>query len=154
MMNFHNFKAKDITGNEIDLSVFKGKKVLLVNVASDCSFTPQYEQMEELYEAFKDKGFTIIGFPANDFDNQESGTEVEIAEFCKVNYGVTFPMMSKIHVIGPDQHPLYKWISEKIGREIRWNFHKVLVDEQGEVVHDVSPSISPVDEVILKWIES
>jgi len=153
-MNFHSFKANDITGKELDLSVFKGKKVLLINVASDCGFTPQYEQMEELYEAFKDKNFTIVGFPANDFGEQESGTDAEIAAFCKKNYGVTFPMMSKIHVVGEQIHPLYKWVTEKIGRDIRWNFHKVLIDENGEVVRDVSPSISPVDETILQWLES
>lgn len=153
-MNFHSFKVNDITGKEFDLSLLKGKKVLLVNVASNCGFTPQYEQMEELYEAFKDKNFTIVGFPANDFDHQEPGTDAEIAEFCKVNYGVTFPLMSKIHVVGDQIHPLYKWISEKIGKDIRWNFQKVLIDENGEVVRDVSPSISPVDETILQWIES
>lgn len=153
-MNFHSFKANDITGNELDLSVFKGKKVLLVNVASDCGYTPQYEQMEELYETFNNKNFTIIGFPANDFGEQESGTDAEIASFCKKNYGVTFPMMSKIHVVGEEIHPLYKWVSEKIGGDIRWNFHKVLIDENGEVVREVSPSTSPLDETILKWIES
>lgn len=156
--SIHQFKVTDINGNEFDMSTLKGKKVLIVNTASKCGLTPQYAKLQELYEKYKDKGFTIIGFPANDFMNQEPGSNSEIQEFCTVNYGVTFKMMDKISTKGKNQAPIYEWLTQKKkngvkNSKVRWNFQKYLIDEEGQLVDVVSPQKSPLNKKIVKWIE-
>jgi glutathione peroxidase len=158
MKSFHDFTVTDINGAPFELSQLKGKKVLVVNTASECGLTPQYEQLQELYEAKGGAKFEIIGFPANNFGGQEPGSNDQIASFCSKNYGVSFPMMSKISVKGGDMHPLYTWLTSKsengVGDfEVQWNFHKFLIDEEGRLVRDVSPRVLPIDEEILNWIE-
>lgn len=155
--SFYDFKLKDIDGKDFDLSSLKGKKVLVVNTASKCGLTPQYEQLQELFEKFGGDKFTIIGFPANNFANQEPGTNEEIEEFCQKNYGVTFTMMDKISVKGADIHPLYQWLTQKskngvLDSEVGWNFQKYLIDEKGNLVKMVEPKVKPNDEQILSWI--
>ena len=157
--SFHDFKVTDIDGKEFDLASLKGKKVLVVNTASKCGYTPQYEDLEKLYEQYGGDKFTIIGFPANNFMSQEPGTNEEIKEFCTVNYGVTFPMMAKISVKGDDIAPLYKWLTEKsengvMDAPIKWNFQKFMIDEKGNFVDMVSPKEKPDCEKIINWIKS
>jgi glutathione peroxidase len=153
----YDFKVKSIDGRDFDLSQLKGKKVLIVNTASKCGNTPQYADLEKLYETYKDKNFIIIGFPANNFMHQEPGTNEEIATFCKVNYGVTFPMMEKISVKGDDINPLYAWLTQKsqngtLDADVSWNFQKFMVDENGHVVGYVKPSTKPMSDEIVNWI--
>jgi glutathione peroxidase len=155
--SFYDFKVKDIDGNDFDLSTLKGKKVLVVNTASKCGLTPQYEQLQEVYEKYGGKDFTIIGFPANNFMKQEPGTNAEISEFCTKNYGVTFQMMEKISVKGDDMHPLYQWLTQKskngvLDSEVSWNFQKYLIDEKGNLVKMIAPKVKPNDEEIVSWI--
>ncbi len=152
-MNLHDFKVKDIKGNEFDLAQVSGKKVLLVNTASACGYTPQFAELEELYEKYAGDSFEVIGFPSNDFGEQDPGNDSEIASFCQVNYGVTFPMMSKIKVLGVDAHPLYRWLQDELKTEVKWNFYKFLIDEKGNIVKEISYKTSPLDEEILNWIE-
>lgn len=159
MKNFHDFTVESINGKTFDLAQFKGKKVLVVNTASECGFTPQYAQLEELYEHFHDADFEIIAFPANDFGAQEPGTNDEIAQFCKRNYGVSFPIMAKVRVKGSDAHPLFQWLSQQslngvADIEITWNFQKFLIDENGQLVKSVAPAVSPMDDSVLGWIEN
>lgn len=154
----YDFKVNDITGNEYDMSQLKGKKVLIVNTASKCGFTPQYAELEELYETYGGDKFTIIGFPANNFMNQEPGTNEEIATFCQINYGVTFPMMGKISVKGDDIHPLYAWLTHKsengkIDQKVKWNFNKFMIDEKGNVVGYAPSSTKPMSDKIVNWIK-
>jgi glutathione peroxidase len=149
----YDFIVEDIQGNEYPLSQLKGKKVLIVNTASKCGLTPQYEDLEKLYNTYKDKNFIIIGFPANNFLKQEPGSNEEIEAFCQKNYGVSFPMMSKISVKGDDMHPLYKWLTEETKSEVSWNFQKYLIDETGKIKGYVSPKTKPFDDTILSWIE-
>jgi len=154
----YDFKVKDLYGDEFDMASLKGKKVLIVNTASKCGFTPQYEDLQKLYEKYGGEHFEIIGFPANNFLNQEPGTNEEIATFCRINYGVTFPMMEKISVKGKDIHPLYAWLTQKsengvLDAEVGWNFQKFMVDEEGRVVDYAKPKTSPLDEQIVSWIE-
>jgi glutathione peroxidase len=151
--NFHDFTVIDIDGKDFPLAQFKGKKVLVVNTASKCGLTPQYEKLEELYQRYGGDKFVVVGFPANNFMGQEPGSNEQIKEFCSVNYGVTFPMMSKISVKGDDMHPLYQWLTskEKNGVEdssVSWNFQKYLIDEDGRLVKVFSPRTSPLDEDI------
>ena len=155
---FYDFTVKDIYGEDFSLASLKGKKILVVNTASKCGFTPQYEELEKLYQKYKDKNFIIIGFPANNFLNQEPGTNEEIITFCKTNYGVTFPMMSKISVKGKYIHPLYQWLTSKKlngvkDSEVAWNFQKYLIGENGNLVDVVKPKESPFSDVIVNWIE-
>jgi glutathione peroxidase len=155
--HFYDFTVKDIDGNDFDLSTLKGKKVLVVNTASKCGFTPQYEQLQELYEKYGGEDFAIIGFPANNFMKQEPGTNDEIKAFCQKNYGVTFPMMAKISVKGDDMHPLYHWLTEKdqngvMDSSVGWNFQKYLIDENGNLVDMVKSKVKPDDDKILSWI--
>jgi len=155
--SFYDFKVKDIDGKDFDLSSLKGKKVLVVNTASKCGNTPQYAQLQELFEKFGNKEFTIIGFPANNFGKQEPGSNAEIEEFCTKNYGVTFQMMEKISVKGEDINPLYQWLTQKskngvLDSEVTWNFQKYLIDEKGSLVKMVAPKVKPDDEQILGWI--
>ena len=156
-MNLHHFKCNTLAGEPFDFSELKGKKVMLVNVASECGLTPQYAQLQELYTEFGGEHFEIIGFPCNDFAGQEPGTADEIATFCSRNYGVTFPIMEKIHVLGEKQHPLYTWLchsgNKHVDLEVKWNFHKFLVDEEGEFVREVDPRTSPVEPEIVEWIK-
>lgn len=156
--SIHQFTVKDIAGNDFKLAELKGKKVMFVNTASECGLTPQYEQLQEVYETFKDKNFTIIGFPANNFGAQEPGTDKQIATFCKANYGVTFPMMSKISVKGDDMHEVYQFLTQKAQNgledsDVAWNFQKYLVNTNGELEKVISPKILPNDEAVLAWIE-
>lgn len=156
--SFYDFTVKTIDGKDFPLSSLKGKKVLVVNVASKCGLTPQYAQLEKLYEKYKDKDFVIIGFPANNFMGQEPGSNEEIAQFCSLNYDVTFPMMAKISVKGKEIAPLYQWLTEKKlnGKEdasVQWNFQKFMIDENENWVGFASPKESPFSEKIVTWIE-
>lgn len=155
--SFYDFTVQDISGQEYPLSQLQGKKVLVVNTASKCGLTPQYEDLEALYKQYGGDDFIIIGFPSNDFAGQEPGTNEEIAAFCKTNYGVTFPMMSKITVKGDDIHPLYKWLTEasENGVEdsnVSWNFQKYMIDEKGNLVGHVPPRKKPDCKEIVSWI--
>lgn len=159
MKTLHDFTVKTIEGEDFDLSQLKGKKVLVVNTASECGLTPQYEQLQELYESFGGDGFEIIGFPSNDFLSQEPGSDAEISSFCQKNYGVTFQMMSKVKVKGKDIHPVYAWLTQKelngVGDfKVKWNFHKFLVNEEGELLRDVEPRTLPNDQEILDWLKN
>jgi glutathione peroxidase len=155
--NLHSFSAKTIDGKDFNFSSLKGKKILVVNTASECGLTPQYKELEALYKEYKDKGFVIVGFPANNFGSQEPGTNTEIKSFCTKNYGVTFQMMEKISVKGDDKHPIYKYLTEKkengkMDAEVSWNFQKFLIDEKGDLVGVVNPQGSPKDEKIIQFI--
>ncbi len=157
-VSLYDFKVKDIDGNDFDLSSLKGKKVLVVNVASKCGLTPQYNKLQDLYEKYKDKNFVVIGFPANNFNGQEPGTNEEIKTFCTLNYNVSFPMMSKIDVVGDKKAPLYKWLTEKsqngkMDAEVQWNFQKFMIDENGQLVDFVAPREDPFCDKIINWIE-
>ncbi len=149
----YDFEVQDISGENYDLSQHQGKKVLVVNTASKCGLTPQYEDLEKLYNEYKNSGFVVLGFPANNFMGQEPGSNDEIAEFCQVNYGVTFPMMSKISVKGDDIHPLYKWLTEKTMTGVKWNFHKFMINEDGTIAGWAKPKTKPFDSDIIDWIE-
>ena len=156
--SFHDYTVKDIEGSNFDLSQLQGKKVLVVNTASKCGFTPQYEGLQELYEQYGGENFTIIGFPANNFMGQEPGSNEEIATFCEKNYGVTFPMMSKISVKGDDMAPVYHWLTEKaqngvMDSKVGWNFQKYMIDENGHLVDYAASKVKPNDEKIVKWIK-
>ncbi|MBW6483462.1 MAG: glutathione peroxidase [Vicingaceae bacterium] len=157
--SIHQFKVTDLYGEPFDFSTLKGKKIMVVNTASKCGLTPQYKQLQEIYDNYKDSDFVIIGFPANNFLSQEPGSNDEIASFCQENYGVTFPMMGKISVKGKDIHKIYQFLTqkEKNGVEdsnVSWNFQKYLLDENGYLVKVISPRTLPNDEEIIKWIES
>ncbi|WP_223845482.1 glutathione peroxidase [Flavobacterium selenitireducens] len=152
-----NFKVETLTGEQFDLESLKGKKVMIVNTASKCGLTPQYEQLEMLYKKYKDHGLVIIGFPANNFAEQEPGTNKEIASFCQANYGVTFPMMAKVSVKGDDMAPIYRFLTQKsknglMDSEVEWNFQKFLLNENGELVRVVEPRTSPTDKTIVAWL--
>ncbi len=157
--NFHDFKVEDIDGKEFDMSQFEGSKVMVVNTASKCGLTPQYEELQKLYKTYSNKGFVIIAFPANNFLKQEPGSNAEIKTFCDQEYGVTFPVMSKISVKGKDMHPIYAWLTskEKNNKEssdVSWNFQKYLIDEEGQLFRHFSPKTKPFDPEIIKWIEN
>jgi glutathione peroxidase len=156
--SFYDFKVENIDGNKFDLASLKGKKVLVVNTASKCGNTPQYEDLQKLYEKYGGDKFVIIGFPANNFMKQEPGTNDEIKEFCQVNYGVTFPMMAKISVKGDDIHPLYQWLTTKelngvLETSVKWNFQKFMIDENGKLIGVVDPKEKPFSEIIINWLE-
>ncbi len=155
--SIYNFTVKDIKGADYPLDQLKGKKVMLVNTASACGLTPQYKGLQELYSKYGPDRFVIIGFPANNFMKQEPGTNEEIAEFCQYNYGVSFPMMAKIDVIGDEQHPLYQYLTSKSlnghsDNEVEWNFQKYLINKSGQVEKVVSPKVEPLAEDIIQWI--
>lgn len=156
--NIYQFTVKDISGNDFSLQQLKGKKVMIVNTASKCGYTPQYEGLQKIYEEYKDQGFVIIGFPANNFLKQEPGSNEEIASFCQVNYGVTFPMMAKISVKGKDKHPLYQYLTDKNQNglkdsKVKWNFQKYLIGEEGFLEKVIPPGTKPDDEEIILWIQ-
>ena len=148
-MNIYDFKVNDIDGNEVSMEQFKNKVLLIVNTASSCGFTPQFEGLQKLYDEYKNKDFVVLGFPCNQFKNQDSGSNQEIKTFCNMNYGVTFPMFEKIEVNGKDTHPLYKFLKSKksgiLGNKIKWNFTKFLVDKNGNVVSRFAPTTEPKD---------
>lgn len=157
--SIHDFKVNDIDGNEFNLLSLKGKKVLIVNTASKCGLTPQYEDLQKLYKMYGGDKFEIIGFPANNFRDQEPGSNLEIKEFCSSEYSVTFPMMAKISVKGDDIHPLYNWLTSeelngKMDSNVRWNFQKYLIDEDGKLVDVVYPRTNPLDDKIVNWIKN
>ena len=152
---FYDFKVKALDGSEFDFATLKGKKVLIVNTASKCGYTPQYAGLEKLYEEYKDKNVVVIGFPANDFMAQEPAGSQEIAAFCSKNYGVTFPMMDKVTVVGGAKAPLYQWLSSKAkngwnDQEPSWNFCKYLVNEKGELVSFFTSKVEPMSDEIVK----
>lgn len=154
----YQFKVEDLSGDSFDFSTLKGKKILVVNTASECGLTPQYEQLQAIYEKYKDKNFVIVGFPANNFGAQEPGSNQQIATFCQKNYGVTFPMMAKISVKGSDMHPVYQFLTQKAkngleDNEVQWNFQKYLINEKGELAKVISPRTLPTDAEIVNWIE-
>ncbi len=155
----YQFKVEDLSGKTFDFSSLKGKKILVVNTASKCGLTPQYKDLEKIYREYKDKGFVIVGFPANNFGHQEPGTNAEIETFCEMNYGVTFPMMSKISVKGSDIHPIYQFLTEKAKNgvqdsDVQWNFQKYLINEKGELAKVISPEVLPTDDAIVGWIKA
>lgn len=152
-MVLYDFHIEDITGNIFDLDTLQGKKVLLVNTASECGFTKQLAQLQDLYENTDRNSFEIIGFPSNDFGNQEPGTNEEIAEFCTANYGITFPMMSKVNIKVSPIHPIFSWLKSETGEEPKWNFHKYLIDRNGNVLRSLDTNVEPTDSVILDWIQ-
>lgn len=156
--SIHQFTVQDIEGNDFNFASLAGKKVMVVNTASKCGLTPQYKQLEEVFQQYKNDNFIIIGFPANNFMSQEPGTNEEIATFCERNYGVSFPMMSKISVSGKDMHEVYQFLTQKTKNgvadsEVEWNFQKYLLNEKGELEMVISPRTLPNDEKILNWIE-
>lgn len=159
LKSIYEFKVETISGDTLDLATLKGKKVLIVNTASKCGLTPQFEQLEALYQQYKDQNFVIIGFPSNDFMGQDPGTNEEIAEFCQLNYGVSFPMMAKVVVKGKDKHPLYQYLTEKAHNQIddfdiEWNFQKFLINENGTIDKVVSPRTLPNTPEIVDWIKA
>ena len=157
-MSIHEFKVENINGDEFDFSSLKGKKIMVVNTASKCGLTPQYEKLEALYQKYKNENFIIIGFPSNDFMGQEPGSNEEIIAFCKKNYGVSFPMMSKVKVKGNDKCDIYSFLTSKSqngleDNKVQWNFQKYLLDENGFLVKVLSPRTLPNDPQISSWIE-
>ena len=149
MTTISDFHATTLAGQDQDLAAYAGKVVLVVNTASKCGFTPQYEGLEKLWESHKDDGLVILGFPCNQFGSQEPGTADDIEEFCQVNYGVTFPMFDKVDVNGPETHPLYQWLKDSksglLGGKIKWNFTKFLVGKDGTVISRYAPTTKPED---------
>jgi glutathione peroxidase len=155
----YQFKVEDLSGDTFDFASLKGKKVMIVNTASKCGLTPQYKDLEAIYKEYKDKGFVIVGFPANNFASQEPGTAKEIESFCQQNYGVTFPMMNKVSVKGSDMCDVYKFLTEKSRNglqdsEVEWNFQKYLINEKGELVKVIKPKTLPTDPEVINWIKS
>lgn len=158
MQSIYDFRMTDIDGKEVPLKGYAGKVLLLVNVASKCGLTPQYEGLQEIYSKYRDKGFVILGFPANNFGGQEPGSNAEIKRFCSENYNVEFPMFAKISVLGDDIHPLYRYLTGKdtnpgFAGDIRWNFDKFLVDKTGRVIARFSPKTKPGDQEIVSAVE-
>ncbi|MFZ6051816.1 glutathione peroxidase [Halocola ammonii] len=145
--NFYDFEANDLKGHKTSMKDYEGNLILVVNTASKCGLTPQYEGLEELYSKYKDRGFTILGFPCNQFGSQEPGDENDIEEFCQVNYGVSFPMFAKVDVNGSDAHPIFKYLKSEqggfLGSKIKWNFTKFLIDRNGQPVKRFAPTTKP-----------
>jgi glutathione peroxidase len=156
--SLYEFTLKNIDGSDVKLETFRGKVILIVNTASKCGLTPQYEALQKIYDRFKDKDFVVVGFPANNFLGQEPGTEKEIKEFCTLNYKVTFPMFSKISVKGADQHPLYSFLTNEktnpgFSGDITWNFEKFLIGKDGKTVARYAPRVLPDDPKVIEEIE-
>jgi len=154
----YDFTLKNVGGKDVKLEQFRGQVVMLVNVASKCGYTPQYDGLQKIYEQYKDRGFVVLGFPANNFGAQEPGTNEEIKEFCRINYGVTFPIFSKISVKGEDIHPLYKYLTEKetdpeFAGEIKWNFNKFLIGKDGKIIARFDSKDKPEDPQVTAAIE-
>ncbi len=146
-MNFYNFTAEKLNGEKVSMDTFKGKTIVVVNTASKCGLTPQYEGLENLYKKYKDDGLVILGFPCNQFANQESGSANDIQEFCQINYGVSFPMFAKVDVNGDNAHPIFKYLKSELGgwfgSRIKWNFTKFVIDKNGKPVKRFSPVTKP-----------
>ncbi|MEO5906943.1 MAG: glutathione peroxidase [Saprospiraceae bacterium] len=158
MASIHNISIEGINGNEFRLDQFRGKKLLIVNVASECDYTPQYEQLEELYRHYNES-LSIIGCPSNDFGNQEPESEEKILSFCQTMFQVTFPLSKKINIRSAPVHPLYQWLTDKTNNgvsdnEVTWNFQKYALSPEGKFQHVFAPETSPLDDEIIKWIES
>ena len=158
LKSLYDFKAELINGDTLDFSVFKGKKVMIVNTASACGLTPQYKGLESIYQEYKDLGFEIVAFPANNFAQQESGSNEEIQTFCSNNYQISFTLMSKIDVKGEDMHPIYKWLTTKelngkMSSSVKWNFQKYLIDKNGHLNTYYYPYTSPTSQKIRNWIK-
>jgi len=158
MTSIYDFTLKDIDRKEVNLGQYRGKVVLVVNVASRCGYTPQYEGLQKVYLKYKDRGFVILGFPANNFMAQEPGTDEEIKTFCSTKYNVTFPIFSKISVKGDDIHPLYKFLTSKdtnpdFGGDIKWNFSKFLLDKSGKIIARFEPKVTPESDTVIQAIE-
>jgi glutathione peroxidase len=153
--NFFDFKIQSINNNEIELSQYKNKVVLIVNVASKCGFTKQYDDLQELYELYKNKGLVVIGIPSNQFGGQEPGSEKEIKDFCETNFNITFPMTSKYNVKGDKAHPIYLWAKQTYGSSSvpKWNFHKILINKQGKIEDTFASFTGPMSKKIIKKIE-
>jgi glutathione peroxidase len=154
----YDFTLKNSKGQDVKLEEFRGKVVMLVNVASKCGYTPQYDGLQKIYERYREQGFTVLGFPANNFGAQEPGTDEQIQEFCRINYGVTFPVFSKISVKGDDKHPLYKYLTERetnpaFAGEIKWNFNKFLVGRDGRILARFDSADKPEDAKVTQAIE-
>jgi glutathione peroxidase len=154
MQTLHEFTLNNIDGQATNLSKYKGKVCLIVNVASQCGYTGQYKGLEALYQAYKDKGLEIIGFPSNDFGAQEPGTEAQIKEFCSTRYDVSFDMFSKVKVSGSDKVDIYKYLTDTTGNQVQWNFNKFLVDKEGNVVKYYASSVSPESPELRKDVEA
>lgn len=157
--NIYQFKVEDLSGKTFDFSTLKGKKVIIVNTASKCGLTPQYKDLEAVYKEYKDKGLVIVGFPANNFASQEPGTNEEIATFCQMNYGVTFPMMDKVSVKGDDMAAIYQFLTQKTKNglqdsTVEWNFQKYLINENGELEKVISPRVLVTDPEVMNWIKA
>ena len=152
---FFDFKINSINGEELDLSSFKGKTILLVNVASKCGFTNQYDDLQKLYDDFKNKGLIVIGIPANQFGGQEPGSEKEIKNFCETNFNITFPMTSKYEVKGANAHPIYIWAKDTYGKSTvpKWNFHKILINKNGKIEDTFASFTGPLSNKVVKKIE-
>ena len=150
-----DFKINSINGGELDLSSFKGKTILLVNVASKCGFTNQYDDLQNLYDNFKDKGLIVIGIPTNQFGGQEPGSEKEIKNFCETNFNITFPMTSKYEVKGANAHPIYIWAKDTFGKSTvpKWNFHKILINKDGKIEDTFASFTGPLSNKVVKKIE-
>ena len=146
-------KFANLMDDSVSLCQFRGKVLLIVNTASECGYTPQYDGLEKLYRRYRDKGFAVLGFPANDFGGQEPGVNKEIAQFCQVNYGITFPMFAKTSVVGANANPLYRALAAKTGKPPRWNFHKYLLDRSGEPVAAFESAVEPTDPRLTAQIE-
>jgi glutathione peroxidase len=153
MPNAHEFSAKTITGQEKSLADYKGNVLLVVNVASECGLTPQYDGLEKLHEKYADKGLRVVGFPANEFGAQEPGSNEQIQEFCKTKYGVKFDMMGKVVVKGDGIHPLFAWLTNETGGEIKWNFGKFLIGRNGDILKRFEPKVDPLDPEVTSAIE-
>lgn len=154
----YQFKVEDLEGNTFDFASLKGKKILVVNTASKCGLTPQYKELEALYKQYKDKNFVIVGFPANNFGQQEPGSNKEIATFCQKNYGVTFPMMAKVSVKGEDMCAMYQFLTQKSRNglqdsQVEWNFQKYLIGTDGHLEKVIAPQVTPMDAQIVDWIK-
>nr|WP_314838964.1 glutathione peroxidase [uncultured Flavobacterium sp.] len=155
----YQYKVEDLSGKTFDFSTLKGKKVIIVNTASKCGLTPQYKDLEAVYKEYKDKGLVIVGFPANNFASQEPGTNEEIATFCQMNYGVTFPMMDKVSVKGDDMAAIYQFLTQKTKNglqdsSVEWNFQKYLINEKGELEKVISPRVLVTDPEVINWIKA
>ena len=155
--SIYDFELDSLSGDEISLSEFEGNVLLIVNTASECGYTPQYKELQELYETYNDEGFYVLGFPANNFGGQEPGSDEEIAQFCELNYGVTFPMFSKISVKGDDQHPLYNYLTQvdnpDFTGEIGWNFEKFLIDRNGNIVRRFKSNVTPMGDELTESLK-
>lgn len=153
-----SFKIESLYGDTIDFSSYKGKKILIVNVASECGYTSQYQQLQELSEIYADQ-LVVVGIPCNDFGNQEPGSNEDIAQFCSKNYQIGFPISVKVKIKGDEIHPIYHWLTHKsyngvMDAEVRWNFTKFLLDEEGKLIATFPSSVSPLDDKILHWLQS